>query len=975
MTTSSTAAPHEARSPRGRARPAHPAAIVQLVQRRTFSAGKPRVMLIRAEPVWEGPERLPLDRGRTVRIATAVSPLAVLEAVTGHRESQAGSDELLVVLTDAEEAELGSGLLARVYQNRVYPIEPWSVVRQLFGAREIDPRLTAEGWAAEALIDAAGQGDWPKVPGAMLSRDTALARLAVTRLSTSAHRLNVDSLDLHAFLAWSLAPGASERLAVLGGQERRGLTKWLTDPDRAGESAGALSALFALFDAGRGTDTAPMGLVCSALWGPDAPSSADRARGRAEQVFNATWLDDSAFAVFGTQTQSYVRALLLSRTAAVDSPDGADPYAVLDRAETLIRQFGAEEAAGSSTLLPSGLQARFGAVAQALTRCVPADASKPPSEPRIHALADAVRRLDDHVLTGWGSSRDSVVRIRMAQRLVQWLAQGEEACFATAAQAVNLHIGEYGWVDLATGHIHDGDSAHPELSSAYSALHAAVHARRHAVDEAFAARLADEVASDSEPAEALVVESFARRVLAPVVKASRNGAHPLLFLLLDGASAAIAADLAEQLRARAWVEHDPVIDVPGPPHRRAMTSALPSLTTVSRGSLFAGELVELGQGEERSRFVGHQFWNGAAVRLFHKAGLRGEAGTPLGTELTEALADPGTHVAVVVNTIDDRLREDRPVSNWQLDELLGVAELLASARINGRAVVITSDHGHIIDRESAKVAAPDALSARHRTGSTPTKAGEVALAGRRVVAPGQRIVALWDSTARYGNRQAGYHGGAALAEVAIPVLAFVPRGATAPKGWRELGPQRPQWWSLEADGYVTALAERRPSVKATPAKRRASAAVLRRQAEQLEAAEIASGQGALVPVTAVESPPSPASESSVASRTDQLIESLRSSDILQAQLNALPRKEDFASIGAAVRALVEAHGILPVSAVAEEAGKRPARAAGFAATLQRVLNYDQVEVLTLVDSGRSLRLDLEQLRQQFGLRDTPGTPK
>ncbi|MFF3819394.1 BREX-2 system phosphatase PglZ [Streptomyces bluensis] len=949
---------------------------MQLVQARTFSEGKPRVMLIRAEPVWEGPERLPLDRGRTVRITTAVSPLAVLEAVTGHQESQHETDEVLAVLTDAEEAELGSGLLARVYQNRVYPVEPWSVVRQLFGAREIDPRLTAEGWAAEALIDAAGQGHWPKVPGAVLSRDTALARLAATRLSTSAHRLNADALDLHAFLAWSLAPGAPERLAALGAQEHQGLTKWLTDPDRAGESAGALAALFALFDAGRGTDAVPMGLVCSVLWGPDSPSSADRARGRAEQVFNSSELDDNAFAVFGTQTQQYVRALLLSRTTAVDSPDGADPHAVLDRAETLIRQFGAEEAAGSSTLLKTGLQARFGTVARALTRCVPADAAKPPSARHIHALAEAVRRLDDHVLTGWGSTRDSVVRIRMAQRLVQWLAQGAGVDFATVAEAIDLHIGEYGWVDLASGHIHDGDSAHPELPRAYASLLAAVHTRRHGVDEAFAARLADETASDAEPTAALVVESFARRVLAPVVKASRSGGRPLLFLLLDGASAAIAADLAEQLRARAWVEHDPVVDVPGPPRRRAMTSALPSLTTVSRGSLFAGELAELGQDEERSRFAGHTFWSGATVRLFHKAGLRGEAGARLGTELAEALADPNVHVGVVVNTIDDRLREDRPVSNWRLDELLGMEELLASARVNGRAVVITSDHGHIIDRESAKVAAPDALSARHRTGTTAPQAGEVALAGRRVVAPGGRIVALWDTTARYGSRQPGYHGGAALAEVAIPVLAFVPRGATTPKGWRELGPQRPQWWSLEADGPATALAAQRPPLAASlPTKRQASTKSPRRQAERLEAAELASGQGALVPVTDVESPSLPVSASTHASGTDQLIEALRSSDILQAQLKALPRKEDFASIDAAVRSLVEAHGIMPVSVVAERAGKRPARAAGFAATLQRVLNYDQVEVLMLVDSGRSLRLDLERLRQQFGLDDASGVSK
>ncbi|MFE3599055.1 BREX-2 system phosphatase PglZ [Streptomyces sp. NPDC059142] len=964
MTTRSTSVPSEARSLRGRARPAHPAAIVQVVQSRTFSAGEPRIMLIRAEPVWDGPDLLPLGRGRTVRVVTAVSPLAVLETVTRHREAETG--ELLAVLTDAEESELGSGLLARVYQNRVYPIEPWSVVRQIFGARELDPRLTAEGWAAEALIDAAAQGSWPKVPGVVLSRDTALASLAATRLSTSTHRLNAHALDLHGFLAWSLVPGAAERLAALGDDERQGLMKWLTDQDRAGESAGALAALFALFDAGRGADAVPMGLVCSALWGPDAPPSADRPRGRVEQAFDAVGLSDEVFAVFGAETQRYVRALVVSRTSAVDTPGGADPHAVLDRAETLIRQFGAEEAAGTSTLLRSGLQSRYGVVARELIQCVRADAVRQLSARRLQSLADAVQALDDHALAGWESHSGSLVRIRMAQRLVQWLASHEETDFATAAQAVDRHITEYGWVDLADGYIHDGDSAHPDLRRAYSALHTAVRARRHAVDEKFAVRLAEETASESGPTDALMVESFAARVLAPVVKPPRTGRHPLLFLLLDGASAAITADLAEQLRARAWVEHDPVVDVPGPPYRRAMTSALPSITTVSRGSLFAGELVEVTQGEERGRFASHHFWNGATVRLFHKAGLRGEAGAPLGAELGEALADPETHVAVVVNTIDDRLREDRPVSSWQLGELLGMEELLASARVNGRAVVITSDHGHIIDRGSDKVAATDALSARHRSGTSGAGKGEVALSGRRVVSHGQRIVALWDSTSRYGNRQAGYHGGAALAEVAIPVLAFAARGASVPKGWRELGPQRPRWWSLEAGSHPPVVADRRPSLPSPTAKPRASAATLRRRAAEREAAEAASGQAVLELPDTIESPPPP-SEDSGASRIDQLIEALRSSDILQAQLEALPRKEDFANVGAAVRALIEAHMIMPVSAVAERAGKRPARAAGFAATLQRVLNYDQVEVLTLVDSGRSLRLDLDQLGQQFGL--------
>lgn len=963
-----------------RPRPAPPAAIVQLMRARTFSAGEPRVVLVRAEPRWSGPELLTIDHGgiRTVRVAAAVSPLAVLELVTGHHESGADDDELLAVLTDADEAELGAGLLSRVYMQRVYPVEPWAVVRQLFGARDTDPRLRADGWAAEALIEAAGQSDWPKIPGGILTRDTALSRLAAARLSTSAHRLDADGLDLHALLAWSLAPGAAERLSSLREPERQGLTGWLTDQDRAGSPPRALSALFALFDAGHGADAVAMGLVCAALWSEAAPPSADRARGRAEQWFGAA-LDDETLTTFGLGTESYVRALLVGRTSAVDAPgQGPDPRAVLERAETLVRQFGAEEAAASSAVLQCGLDARYAAVARALVRCVPADAPGRPAEKRLSDLDKDVKRLEGHVLAGRDQHRDTQVRIRMAQRLVRWLRYGRPADFRTSAAAVDRHITDYAWADLALGHIHDGDNAHPALPGAFAALCAAVRLRRRALDEAFAARLAEDVATGGEPTEALLVETFSRRVLAPVVRSPRSGGQPLLFLLLDGASAAITADLAEQLRALSWVEYDPVVDVPGgDARRRAMTSALPSLTTVSRGSLFAGELVDIGQDEERDRFTGHRFWKGAAVSLFHKAGLRGGAGTPLGTELTDALADPETHVAVVVNTIDDRLREDRPVSNWQLDELLGMRELLAAARVNGRALVITSDHGHVIDRGSAKVSVTDALSARHRAGQDGAGPGEIELSGRRVVTADHRIVALWDTELRYANRQAGYHGGVALAEVAIPVLAFVPGGATAPKGWRELGPQRPPWWSLAEDGRpLTAAGPEAAEATPVPA-RRPTAAALRRQTEQAEA-EAASGQEALVPRAAVaQALPSSsfAPGSARASRADLLLQELESSDIMKAQLEALPRPEDFTGVGAAVRALVDAHGILPLSAVAEHAGKRAARAAGFAATLQRVLNYDQAEVLTLVDSGRSLRLDLELLRQQFGLPAAPGAGK
>lgn len=984
-TNSTTAPPPGPGAGTSRPRAAHLAAVVQVLEARSFTEGEPRIVLIRAEPHWNGPRRLPLGGGRTAHIATAVSPLAVLDTLVTWERAEAGERDVLAVLTDVEEAGLGPGLLARVYRNRVYPIEPWAVVRRLFGAVDLDPRLTAEGWAAEALIDAAGQESWPKTPGTVLSRDTALSRLAAGRLSTAAHRLDPGRLDLHALLGWSLAPGAVERAASLRDQERRGLAAWLADPDRVGLRAHrALTALFALFEAGNGADAVPMGLVCAALWGEKAPAGVDRARGRAELKFGGGRLDDDTFAAFGAETEDYVRVLLTARSADVteDEPvlPGPDPRALMARADVLIREMGAEDAAAASDLLETGQGARYGAVARALAACVPSGPGKTPAERRIRDLKNAVERLTQHELSRLASHRVTTTRIRMAQRLVHWLAQPPATGFTTAAEAVQQHITTYGWVDLAHGWITDGDHAHPELPGALAKLSAAVRARRHALDEAFATRLAEETRSGAAPRDALVVEDFARRVLAPVVKPARPssaGSPPLLLVVLDGASAAVAAALAEQLRTRSWAEYDPVADTEGHRQRRGMLAALPTITRASRGSLFAGELTEIDQQEERRRFAAHRFWGGANVRLFHKADLLGEAGHALGGELAEALADPDTHVAVVVNTIDDRLGEDRAMSHWQLNELLGMEQLLAQARTTGRALVITADHGHVLDHGTDKENVPDALSARHRRGTTPAGRGETALAGRRVVAEGQRITALWDTGLRYGNRQAGYHGGVALAEAAIPVLAFVPYGAPVPKGWRELGPQRPSWWSLKEDtvpGTPASLTQA-PSIT-PPARRTPSAAELQKKAEEQQAVEHETGQGSLMsfdeigtaePTEAVPLPrPAPASP------VEQLIEALRTSDIMSAQLGSLPRPEEFDTVARAVRALADAHGILPITVVAERAGKRATRAAGFAATLQRVLNYDQAEILTLADNGRSLRLDVPLLRRQFRLDTTGG---
>ena len=98
-----------------------------------------------------------------------------------------------------------------------------------------------------------------------------------------------------------------------------------------------------------------------------------------------------------------------------------------------------------------------------------------------------------------------------------------------------------------------------------------------------------------------------------------------------------------------------------------------------------------------------------------------------------------------------------------------------------------------------------------------------------------------------------------------------------------------------------------------------------------------------------------------------LVEQLKGSELFAAQHALTPRRLDIKKVEAALRALVEAKGVLPAAVLAERAGEIPARATGFVSTMQRVFNVDNYPVLTLIDDGRTVRLDIRLLREQFRL--------
>ncbi len=239
-----------------------------------------------------------------------------------------------------------------------------------------------------------------------------------------------------------------------------------------------------------------------------------------------------------------------------------------------------------------------------------------------------------------------------------------------------------------------------------------------------------------------------------------------------------------------WVEHVPTRGSGGQ-SRAAVLAALPTMTRYSRTSLLCGTLREGTQVDEKRDFA-----TVTGGKLFHKDDLRAPAGAAVNPEVGAAIGSSAKVVGVVLNTVDDTLaKHDPDGTRWSVDTIQHLAPLLEVASQHGRTVVITSDHGHVVER-GGRSEPRQLADTRWRPAATgPAGPDEVQLTGARVLAGGGSIVAPWVEDLRYGNKAAGYHGGASAAEVTIPMLVFAGNGVDlASAGWQPAGEQAPSWW-------------------------------------------------------------------------------------------------------------------------------------------------------------------------------------
>ncbi len=735
------------------------------------------VLGLRARPEWHGGGFE--HHGTPVTVVGCPSVLSIWEAI------EAGdANGWTVVLTSVADDELGDTVLAHLLDGRLITPDPWDALRDNFSAATIEPALyRAENDRAVAggLLDVLSPAAYTPAPGGVLTRDHAMAALARDVLGIVK---NPDTeIDTLAILEWSLAPLARtglHRLRSVGGPElTAAVADWLTG--RAGRLGAPLRALLG---GDRVDDLVPLGVIAGLF--------RDEGESKAHWVFlHHLGLTDLP----GEDLDAWYTAARGLVTGSGTNPQ--QQQATLSAAAAVVDKLGIADAAAASELLRHGLDARLAALADAL----------PDNLPRIEECYTALRQ---HFLAATSPAADAFTG---AVRLARWLAEPLTPVTGLAGltEATEHYLRVDSWVDTALVKARRGADS-PAAAAALRAVIDACVARRAAADRVFAAALAD-----TEQPSVLTVENVLPDIVIPLARKVET-----LLIVVDALSLAAANALVVKLQHHGWTEISK-----GGTDRRCALAVLPTLTQRSRCSLLAGELREGSDAAERDGFLAQLRAAGlgppAGVPdpIFHKKALDTKpAGASLAIDVHNAIADTTRQklVAVVLNYVDDTLHHTDPGgTEWNLDTVTHLRALLDAAKAAGRAVVITSDHGHIIDYGTGAKADRDPVYGQRAHGdfARVDTEREVIVEGPRVLTDSQRVVLAVDETIRYGARNAGYHGGGTPAEAVVPVVTLiagrVPDFATA------VGPVEPGWWHARRSEPVTrAKPQQQPTLFDTP---------------------------------------------------------------------------------------------------------------------------------------------------------------
>lgn len=879
-------------------RPEHLSALVAAVLQKAPDAV---AVGIRAPGAWQGGDTVPVA-GESHPVAVCTSRLAAHEALARHEAD--GGERALVLLTPLSEDELGWDVLVRLAKRRLMHLVPWDVVRDLFRAREVDPRVTAYRWMAEALLEHVPSSGYSPVATGVLDADTVWSHVLGQLLGLRSGRPDADVL-----LDACIDPGFGARFARMPDEARRALEA------RAEEVAGRLGGMLVrALHAGSARRLVALGLVAEVLFPSEGPAGPELtgAAVRLEPQLGGAALEPE----LGRRWFEASRRVL-------ERLGEAQSQFVLQEAEDLLAEVRADAFVGLSTVLPAAYDRRLSEYGRTLTAFLAGQAG-------ATEAAESLRRVEAHREARRPGEAERVGRLHMALRLARFLESRPSASAPAGrslAGAVASYVAEGSYVDWARTLLLGGEQGEP-LAGAVTRLSDRIRQVREEENRHFAERLAEWHRSAS--AEVLPVERVLDEVVAPVAARA-----PVLLLVLDGMSLSSFRQLQRDVRASGWGEW-------WPEERTtplAAVAAVPSITRVSRASLLAGRLTTGTAADEARSFKQH---SGLAARskggklplLFHKGSLAEGAAVGLSEDVRNALRDGAQQVVgVVVNVLDDSLaRSDQVVPRWSLDRIRLLEPILFEARLAGRVVVLTSDHGHVLDVDST--ALPGGDEERWRQGSAPPGDLEIAVSGSRIQATVgvPEVIVPWSERARYVRKKAGYHGGATPQEMVVPVAVFAAWDREV-EGWTVAAEKAPAWWS-SAPEAAEAPAARRPEVRP----------IGKPRAEPVQASLFAESAAPTADwISKLLDTPVYAAQRDLAGRMVQPNETVR------AFLELMDRHQGRVSRTALCRAL----------------GQPEIRIRGIVAGLQRLLNVDGYPIVSLDEVTDGVALQRDLLRKQF----------
>lgn len=606
--------------------------------------------------------------------------------------------------------------------------------------------------------------------------------------------------------------------------------------------------------------------------------------------------------------------------------------ALLERSDQILGEIRVEPFAYHSKYSPSGFELRLERYGQRLYHVLNDSFDQIPED--LLALANDVLNHQQAY-----RSNERTIRVEMSLRLLGWLLQRKENKSTSFEQAAKSYASDGGFVDWARHCLYGGEGV-AALANAYSRLVEIVTEKREAENKRFGGLLANWTEIGSPGDSLLLIENVLKEIGA---NAARS--RPVLLIVMDGMGFAVFRELIEDVVSQGWVEQG----IAGKNWPRPVIAALPSITEVSRTSLLCGRLALGSSGDEVNGFKTNADLlevsrSGYPPVLFHKSNLTDSGSADLAADMRKEIAsDKRKIVGAVINAVDDHLMKgEQIVVPWTLKHVPVLEQLLYAARDAGRVVILTSDHGHILDRQT--VYRKNEPGERFRINDEPPLPDELVVSGSRVLAASGCFIAPWSEMVRYGVKKHGYHGGITPQECVVP-LAVLSRQNQPLDGWEELPPYYPDWWYIASARVVV---QEETSREAPTTLETVSPRALASDAERL-------------PFFAIP-------EVSPLSRREVWIKALLESPTYASQNKLLGRSAPSPGfVRSFLSALHEHGGKMLRPALAQALEQPEQRMSEIISAMRRLLNVDGYPVLSVDASGTVVVLNRELLTSQFEL--------